>query len=153
MLRHPLLLKYRIMKKFLYSLAIALVIVFIGACSQNGSADYDADECRDLSIKIETRQDLSDADYSKIIAQDEAILKYLISKSKEISELPADDRAAAWRNLTSDPEYLERFGYMFTLGSALYQAQLDGRLNHRNLSAYEHLDKYNSALASYSTKY
>ena len=53
----------------------------------------------------------------------------------------------------AEPEYLERFGYMFTLGSALYQAEIRGRLNEDNAEAYGALDDYNSLLADYTDRF
>ena len=47
---------------------------------------------------------------------------------------------------------MERFGYMFTLGSALYQADADGKLDAENKKRYDALDKYNRELAEYSER-
>lgn len=88
-----------------------------------------------------------------MISQDEAILQYLVERTKEISELPDSVRSNAWRNLTANPEYLERFGYMFTLGSALYSAERNGSLDKSNSKKFEALDRYNEDLIRYSERY
>lgn len=122
-------------------------------CSKGGAVftkDYDSALCADLSAKIERRDSLSQQDYRNMIAQNEAILKYLIDRTSAISELPDSCRYPAWRAMTAEPEYLERFGYMFTLGSALYQAELNGKLDEDNTEAYDELDDYNTRLADYT---
>ena len=53
----------------------------------------------------------------------------------------------AARALKSNPEYMQRFGFLFTLGSALYQAESHGKLDSSNAAAYDALDHYNDALA------
>ncbi len=65
--------------------------------------------CEELAVKIERRDSLSQKDYRAMIAQNEAILIYLIEQSKKISEEPAPDRSGSWRQLLADPEYMERF--------------------------------------------
>ena len=42
---------------------------------------------------------------------------------------------------------------MFTLGSALYQADINGKLDKDNAEAYEALDEYNSKLADYTDRF
>ena len=54
--------------------------------------------------------------------------------------------------MLADPEYMERFSFMFTLGSALYQADADGRLDENNRGLYKKLDRYNQELAEYSER-
>lgn len=83
-----------------------------------------------------------------MIAQNEDILKYIIERSRDISEMPDSVRSGAWRDLLSDPEYLERFSYMFTLGSTLYQADVDGLLDEDNAKHYAELDRYNEDLVA-----
>ena len=87
-----------------------------------------------------------------MIGQNEAILQYLIEQSKKIADEPQDERNGSWRTLLADPDYMERFSYMFTLGSALYQADVDGCLDSRNKELYHKLDKYNQELADYSDR-
>lgn len=125
----------------------------MAACSYTASTHYDGELCRDLSAKIESRDSLTSRDYSDMIGQNEAILQYLVDRSRSIAELPDSMRSAAWRSLTADPEYLERFGYMFTIGSALYRADNDGRLDSRNAANYAALDKYNEQLIEYSERF
>lgn len=137
------------MKRALFLLAIA----GLGACtSSHVPADYDPEECDALSVRIDGRDSLSQADYAAMIGQSEAILRYLTEQSARISELPDSLRNDAWRELQADPEYLERFGYMFTLGSTLYQADASGRLDEKNSRAFAALDEYNSRLAEYSDR-
>lgn len=140
------------MKRYLPHLS-ALFIFIVSCCSGGSGAAYDSELCRNLSIKIERRDSLTSEDYSEMIAQDEAILQYLVERTKEISEQPDSTRSDAWRTLTADPEYLERFGYMFTLGSALYKAERNGSLDKGNSKKYEALDKYNEELVRYNERF
>lgn len=139
--------------KHLPLIIVTLIAATLFACNGDGSTEYDGELCRELSIKIESRDSLTSSDYSEMIAQDEAILRYLVARTKELSELPDSSRCNAWRNLTASPEYLERFGYMFTLGSALYTADRNGTLDSRNANRFKALDKYNEELAAYSDRY
>lgn len=142
------------MRKILFILPfLALLLANCGKDSVAFSKGYDADLCSELSTKIERRDSLSQEDYSRMIAQNEAILQYLIDRTSKISELPDSCRYPAWRTMTAEPEYLERFGYMFTLGSALYQADINGRLDEDNAEAYAALDDYNTKLADYSDRF
>lgn len=138
-------------KIFLCAIAVAIVGVCVQACSRGGSL-YDSALCRTLAIKIERHDSLSQRDYSLIIEQDEQILQYLISRADDMRGIPEEERDNFWRSLTSDPEYMERFGYMFTLGSALYQADTEGLLDERNAERYRSLDEYNEQLADYVTR-
>lgn len=136
------------------AIILVAVLAILSSCSgEHIASDYDGELCRDLSIKIERRDSLTQHDYSRMIAQDEAILQYLVDRSREICEQPDSLRTEAWRMLTADPEYLERFGYMFTIGSSLYRAQQQGLLDESNNEAYDALDKYNEELASYSDRF
>jgi len=40
----------------------------------------------------------------------------------------------------------------FALGSALYQAEVDGRLDEKNTKLYKKLDRYNQELVEYSER-
>lgn len=141
------------MKKILLILALLPLIMI--SCGKHAGIPkgYDAEECSRLSTLIERHDTLSQRDYSCMIAQNEAILQYLIDRTKQISELPDSCRYPAWRTLTAEPEYLERFGYMFTIGSALYQADINGKLDEDNREAYASLDDYNSKLADYTDRF
>lgn len=142
------------MQKILIFLTI--VSIMLVSCGKNGVSaptGYDPEVCAELSVKIEDRDSLSQYDYTRMISQNEAILQYLIDRTSKISEMPDSCRYTAWRILTSDPEYLERFGYMFTIGSALYQADMSGILNEDNAKAYAALDNYNVKLADYTDRF
>lgn len=129
------------------------MLVSCGKKSVSVPKGYDSDVCAGLSVKIEDRDSLTQDDYARMIAQNEAILQYLIDRTSKISELPDSSRYTAWRMLISEPEYLERFGYMFTIGSALYQADMSGRLDEDNAEAYAALDDYNVKLADYTDRF
>lgn len=141
------------MKKFNIALLSAALTLALAGCSGGSPSDYDGELCSELSVKIERRDSLSQKDYSKMIGQDEAILKYIVARSKEIAALPDSSRVGAWRALTADPEYLERFGYLFTIGSALYNAERKGILSVGNSRRYAALDKYNEELTAYSERF
>ena len=139
--------------KPIHALATLLLALMLASCSGSGvEAPYDSDTCERLAVKIENRDSLTQAEYQEMIGQNAAILHYLVDKSKEISEEPQGDRSGSWRELLADPEYLERFSYMFTLGSALYQAAAEGLLDKKNKERYASLDKYNQELADYSER-
>jgi len=125
----------------------ALLFVAASSCS-DWHQDYDSAVCNELAVKIDSRQPLTQQDYASMIAQNEDILKYIIARSRAISEMPDSIRSDAWRDLLADPEYLERFSYMFTLGSTLYQADADGLLDSDNAKHYAELDRYNADLAA-----
>lgn len=135
------------MKRIPSFISASIFAFLLIACS-GGSADtYDSRLCSDLAVKIDSRQQLDQSDYTKMIEQNEAILIYIINRTKEINELPDSARYDAWRNLLADPQYLERFGYMFTIGSELYQAHQQGLLDKNNQELYARLDRYNADLA------
>lgn len=128
---------------------LAAAVALLCSCSV---PSYDARVCEDLAIKIERRDSLTQNDYSRMIEQSESILDYLVERNGTLSELPPDERSQAFRSLLADPEYMERFGYMFTLGSALYQAEADSFLNSDNTRAYERLDQYNDRFSEISDR-
>lgn len=139
--------------KAIYLFSIILLGLAMSACGLDGEvAQYDSDTCAALAVKVERRDAISQEEYRDMIGQNEAILCYLIEKSREIAEEPSDRRNESWRNLLADPEYMERFSYMFTLGSALYQADAEGKLDADNKKRYDALDKYNRELAEYSER-
>ncbi len=130
--------------KLRISIVLASFVVLLASCAGKG---YDAAECNELSIKIERRDSLTQHDYRMMIDQSEQILKYLVDRSSTLEELPPDERYPAYRELLADPEYMERFSYLFTLGSALYQADESGRLDAANAERYVALDDYNTRFA------
>ncbi len=134
--------------KQIYPLIQTFILICLAACS--GAPDYDPALCEELAVKIERHDSLSQKEYAAMIGQNEAILRYLIDQSKSIAGEPQDERSGSWRRLLADPEYMERFSYMFTLGSALYQADAEGRLDDDNKRLYGGLDRYNHELADYS---
>lgn len=139
--------------KYLVIAIIAVAMAALTGCRGNAAdTDYNSEACENLAIKIERRDSLTQQDYARMIGQNEAILRYLVEESKRIAGEPDSLRNVAWRNLLADPEYLERFGYMFTLGSALYQADLGGMLDKQNKRNYDALDHYNRALADYASR-
>lgn len=139
------------MKAFYLFTIIVLGLAF-ASCDRTEAPEYDSSACEALAVKVERREVLTQEEYAQMIGQNAAILSYLIEKNKAISEMPADSRSEYWRQLLADPEYMERFGYMFTLGSALYQADADGKLDAQNKERYDALDKYNRELAEYSER-
>lgn len=129
--------------------------MMLAACGRSNSrieAEYSSDVCDELAVRIDARDSLTQSDYAEMIRQSEAIMAYLVQQSRRISELPDSVRSHAWRELQADPDYLERFGYMFTLGSTLYQADSDGRLDKTNAADFADLDRYNAQLAEYSDR-
>lgn len=139
--------------KAIYLFTIILLGLAAYACGNDeATAQYDSETCEALAVKVERREAISQEEYCEMIGQNEAILRYLIEKSREIAEEPSENRNDSWRTLLADPEYMERFSYMFTLGSALYQADADGKLDEANKKRYDALDKYNRELAEYSER-
>ncbi len=126
--------------------AMATVALLL-SCSGHEKSGYNALLCQELSEKIERHESLSQEDFRLMIEQNEAILDYLISKGDSLSQVPCEDRESAVRFMAADPEYMERFGYLFTLGSALYTASEDSLLDKRNESLYADLDDYNRRFA------
>lgn len=137
------------MRKIISIIAAVALAAAMWQCS-TPAPDYDAEACRRLATAIEKRDSITPDMYAEMIGQDQAILVYLVGRAEQLADLPDSLRYGAYRAMVAEPEYLERFGYLFTLGSALYQAQLDGRLKGRNLKRYEALDRYNEQLASFA---
>lgn len=140
------------MKKLIITISAAIALAACGRSADRIEAEYSADTCDELAVRIDRRDSLSQDDYAEMIRQSEAIMAYLVAQSRRISEMPDSLRSQAWRELQADPEYLERFGYMFTLGSTLYQADSDGRLGKTNAADFANLDRYNAQLADYSDR-
>lgn len=141
------------MKRAYFAFAIIAAAFALGGCNDKGgdyTSDYSATVCNELSVRIDHRDSLKQEDYTAIIGQTEAIIKYLIESHKRIEAQPADERASDWRVLYADPEYMERFGYFFTLGSALHRADTHHLLDSRNQRLYASLDDYNAQLAQVS---
>lgn len=129
---------------------IALPMALLAGCTAHTDDSYSSELCNELAVKVERRDSLSQDDYRAMIGQNEAILRYLIEKSKEIADSPDEERNAEWRRLLAEPEYMERFSNLFTIGSTLYQADAEGRLDSSNKKLYHNLDRYNKELADYS---
>lgn len=138
------------MKSFRIFLVLLLTVI-VTACSHGGDS-YDSALCRSLASKIEKHEELTQRDYRLMISQNEQILKYLVAQAEQIEHTPETDRGQAWRSLTANPEYMERFGYMFTLGSALYEANASGILDEDNTRLYHKLDEYNERLGDYADR-
>lgn len=116
------------------------------ACS---SESYNYDTCLELSEKIERGENLSQKDYASMISQSKAILEYLIDKTGKLSEISdTDEQESAARVLQADPEFMDRFGYLFTFSSSLYRAELAGNLDKSNLRDYHALNEYNDRFAA-----
>ena len=140
--------------KYVFLTAVAALMLPVASCSGTGDVErpYDSSLCENLAILIERHDSISQEQYREMIGQNAAILHYIIDRTREISEEPGDEQNGSWRQLLADPDYLERFGYMFTLGSALYQADADGLLDKDNQHLYKALDEYNRQLAEYSDR-
>lgn len=128
----------------LYHYILLATAGFLTGCGGSLFGGYSSTECERLSIAIERNDSLTQHDYSEMISQSEYILKYLVEKNDAIGELPEDQRLAELRQLRASPEYMERFGYFFTLGSELYQAESRGLLDDSNRRHYAALDEYNT---------
>lgn len=138
----------RVMKstKVFATICLTAVMLAFCACSQ---ASYSHDTCLNLSEKIERGESLSQKDYSSMIAQSKAILEYLIDRTDQLSEISGtDERESAARELHADPEFMDRFGYLFTFSSCLYRAELAGNLDSGNLRDYQDLSEYNDRFAA-----
>ncbi|MBD5183237.1 MAG: hypothetical protein HDS99_05535 [Bacteroidales bacterium] len=140
------------MKRSFFAISLLCALLLDACNDKNGdySDQYNPEVCNDLAVRIDHRDSLSQADYTAMIGQTEAIIKYLISEHKRIEAEPQDEHASDWRVLYSDPDYMERFGYFFTLGSALYRADTKHLFDSRNQRLYKTLDDYNTELASVS---
>lgn len=132
----------------LYPYLVLAASALLGGCGGSGGGSlfggYNSAECERLSIAIERHDSLTQHDYAQMIAQSEYIVRYLVEKNDAIGDLPEDSRLEELRQLRASPEYMERFGYFFTLGSALYQADTRGLLDDSNRRHYAELDEYNT---------
>ena len=96
--------------KAIYLFIIILLGLAAYACGNDeATAQYDSETCEALAVKVERREAISQEEYCEMIGQNEAILRYLIEKSREIAEEPSENRNDSWRTLLADPEYMERF--------------------------------------------
>ncbi|MDE6468836.1 MAG: hypothetical protein K2L28_08085 [Muribaculaceae bacterium] len=142
--------------KSLFSLSsFVAALVLFASCSSNGGGieePYNAELCEELAVKIERHDSLTQEEYTRMIGQNAAILHYLADQAKAIADEPQSDRNGSWRQLLADPGYMERFSYMFTIGSALYQADAEGKLDSKNKERYRKLDSYNERLADYTDR-
>lgn len=126
-------------KRLIPYLAAILSILALTAC--NGG--YDASECERLTDKIVNEETLSQDDYSDMLTQYESILQYLIDRTDKTNEISDDfERAKEQQALRQDEEFMKRFSYMFTFGSALYMAEVGGELDDSNLERYNKVMEY-----------
>lgn len=136
------------MKSKAFVAVVVLLILGLSACSGVGESDtYSSEVCETLAIKVERHDSLTQNDYAQMIEQSEQILRHLVDKSHQIKDLTEEERAGKIRWIFADHDCLEQFGYLFTLGTALYQANEAGMLDSANERKYHKLDKYNSELA------
>ena len=140
------------MKNKRFNISVLAALLLCMASCGHSAPSYDAELCQKLAEQIDRHQQLTQDDYSAMIGQDIAILRYLIDKNKAVAASSEAERSAEWNRLVHDPEYLERFGYLFTIGSALYQADNDGLLDEANKKAYSEIGRYNSELARYNRR-
>lgn len=112
------------------------------------SDGYDRSLCQDLSDRIVRDDSLSQDDYAAMLDQYESILKYMIDRADDIIATEDEtERQELSRALRSDEDYLERFGFMFTFGSTLYQADVRNQLDDANSAAYRSLESYSDEFA------
>lgn len=131
------------MKHLLYSIALIFTFVFF-SCSDS----YDRSLCQNLSDRIVRDDSLSQKDYADMLDQYESILKYMIDRADDIIATEDEaERQELSRALRSDEDYLERFGFMFTFGSTLYQADVRNELDDANSAAYRSLESYSDEFA------
>lgn len=134
------------MKHFLYLIALVFPFVFM-SCNDG----YDRSLCQSLSDKIVCDDSLSQDDYADMLDQYESILKYMIDRADDI--IGTEDEAKRLelsRALRNDEDYLERFGFMFTFGSTLYQADVRNELDDANSATYRSLESYVEEFANRS---
>lgn len=125
---------------FCISIALALA-----SCTSNR---YDSLTCDRLTEKIERRDSLSQKDYKLMIGQSCAILEYLVEKTESVDRIEdPDERHQASKLLHADPEFMQRFGHLFTFSSILYQADLAGKLDEDNIRRYHDLEEWSDKFA------
>ena len=104
---------------------ILLILTLAMTAGLSSCKGYDEAKCESLTEMIIRGRMLDQNDYADMLDQYEDILKYLIGRSDEIiAEQDQQTRKELQKRLRNDEEYLKRFGYMFTFGSALYQADV-----------------------------
>lgn len=101
------------MKKYLKFLVMAVGLFFLTACS-GSSVSYSPEKCATLQQKIKDKEKLTDADYSEIIDQLDAILNVANEKSKEYG----DDKEKE-KEFTGSAEAREMLGYFLGFGMYL----------------------------------
>ena len=146
---------YVLMTQCIFMNRIFLCLFLVsGLMMSSCSKGYDPDLCYRLSDRIMREQPLDQHDYAEMLVQYEAILKYLIDRSDEIIALDSDsEKDRMRRELRADDDYLQRFSYMFTFGSALYQAEVRDDLDEVNLAAYHRLERYCDEFADSSEEF
>lgn len=133
------------LNKAITAIAILLSAVCISSCATG----YDAEICRSLSEKVNRHEKFDQKEYHEMIAQYNDILSYMIAKTEQLSAIPDNfERREKADKLKQDPEYMERFNYMLTLGSVLYRADVNSLLDMDNKLEYDHsvtmADKFTS---------
>lgn len=137
-------------KRFIPYLAAILAMIALTGCS----GGYDASECERLTNKIVADEPLSQDDYADMLTQYENILRYLIERTDESLEIKDDfERASHQQALRQDEEFMKRFAYMFTFGSALYMAEVGGELDDSNLERYNKVSEYAEQFAERSERF
>lgn len=94
--------------KTIKTLLIAIAMVAFVAC---GSKSYSPETCQKLVEKINSHENLTEADNSAIIDQLEAITSFLSEKKAEIG----DDKEKA-KEFQNSKEAVEGYGYVLQLG-------------------------------------
>ncbi len=131
------------MNRFLLLLAVA-----VGLSASSCKETYDQGVCQNLTDKIVCEKSLTQVDYAEMLEQYESILQYLIARADEvIAESDESAREALMLSMRSDEEYLRRFGYMFTFGSTLYQADVKNELDDDNHATYLRIGHYSDEFA------
>ena len=107
-----------------------LAAVILGAvpsgCARQG---YSAELCGSFASRGEGREVFTQEDYEAMVDQCHYIVDYLLESTQEIASIgDSAERAQAMRGRLADEDYMQRLGYMFTLSSLLYQADVAGRL-------------------------
>ena len=135
------------MKNRLIIPALLCIGLLVASCSSG----YDSKVCEKLSGKIVRSESLTQDDYDQMLKQHESILKYLISRVEDIvDEDDQENREKLMQDMRNDNEYLKRFGYMFTFGSTLYQAEVNNVLDAKNQNTYNALNRYAEEFARLS---
>lgn len=139
----------------IYHLLLIAAIILTFSCKHQEAqnSEYNSEVCNALALKIEQREDVSQDDYRQMIVQYEFILRYFVSCSDYLCELPEDRQELARRELLATPEYIERSAYLYTLGNALLIAEKQGMLNAENSTKLADLDEYNAQIIDFTAPF